>query len=80
MTVSAHFDGKVLIPDKPLNLPTNQALILHIEAVADADSSAQESSLSWIAANAVDSEALPTDLSDRHDLYLYSRSSTDEQR
>lgn len=80
MTVSAHFDGKVLIPDKPLDLPTNQALILHIEAVADADSSAQESSLSWIAANAVDSGALPTDLADRHDFYLYGRASTDEQR
>ncbi|MCC6591249.1 MAG: hypothetical protein IT168_31475 [Bryobacterales bacterium] len=76
MTVSAHFDGKVLIPDQPLDLPTNRALILHIEAVADADSSAHESSLSWIAANAVDSEALPTDLADRNDFCLESSSDT----
>ena len=33
MTVSAHFDGKVIVPDEPLDLPPNQALILQIQAV-----------------------------------------------
>ena len=80
MTVSAHFDGKVIVPDEPLDLPPNQALILQIEAVGGRDVSSEESSLAWIAANAVDSEALPVDLADRHDHYQYGLSSSDEQR
>ena len=79
MTVSAHFDGKVIVPDEPLDLPPNQALILQIQSVGGKDISTEESSLAWIAANAVDSDALPVDLADRHDHYLYRRSSADEQ-
>ena len=79
MTVSAHFDGKVIVPDEPLDLPPNQALILQIQAVSEEDVPAEESSLAWIAANAVDSDALPVDLAVRHDRYLYGRSSVDEQ-
>jgi hypothetical protein len=74
VTVNAHFDGRVIVPDEPLDLPPNQALILEIQTVADQDASAEEPSLAWIAANAVDSEALPRDLADRHDHYLYGRS------
>ncbi len=80
MTVSAHFDGKVIVPDEPLDLPPNQALILQIQAVGSKDDSAEESSLAWIAANAVDSDALPADLADQHDRYLYGRSSEDDQQ
>lgn len=76
VTVSAHFDGKVIVPDEPLDLPPNQALILQIQPVREAE----ESVLSWLAANAVDSEALPADLADRHDHYLYGCSSRDEQK
>ena len=80
MTVNAHFDGKVIVPDEPLDLPPNQALILQIQAVGGKDAPAEESALAWIAANAVDSDALPADLADRHDHYLYGRSTGDEQR
>lgn len=80
MTVNAHFDGKVIIPDEPLDLAPNQALILQIQPLGGKDVSTEESSLAWIAANAVDSEALPVDLADRHDRYLYGRSPGDEQR
>jgi hypothetical protein len=80
MTVSAHFDGKVIVPDEPLDLLPNQALILQIQTVSGHGVPAEESALAWIAANAVDSEALPVDLADRHDHYLYGRSSGDEQR
>jgi hypothetical protein len=74
VTVSAHFDGKVIVPDEPLDLPPNQALILQIRAVGgNKDLLPDESSLAWIAANAVDSDALPVDLADRHDRYLYGR-------
>ena len=80
MTVSAHFDGKVIVPDEPLDLPPNQALILQIQTVGSQGAPEEESVLSWLAANAVDSEALPADLADRHDHYLYSHSSAREQR
>jgi hypothetical protein len=33
MTVNAHFDGKAIIPDEPLEMPPNQALIVQIERV-----------------------------------------------
>jgi len=32
-TLTAHFDGKVLIPDEPVNLPVDCALELHVEPV-----------------------------------------------
>jgi hypothetical protein len=64
------FDGKVIIPDEPLGLRLNQDLIVQIEPI---EGETEESALAWIAANAVDSEALPSDLADQHDHYLYGR-------
>ena len=71
MTVSAHFDGKVIVPDEPLDLPTNQALIVRIEPVVADAKPAEESALAWLAAHAVANDRLPADLADRHDHYLY---------
>lgn len=48
-------------------------MILQIQPVNCAGEQAEESALTWIAANAADSEALPEDLADRHDHYLYGR-------
>ena len=78
MTVSAHFDGRAIIPDEPLDLPPNQALIVRIEPVG-AFEAADESALAWLAANAVESDGLPVDLADRHDHYLYGCSPEDRQ-
>ena len=80
MTVSAHFDGRVIVPDEPLDLPPNQALIVQIERVGGEPVPSDDSALAWLAANAVDSEVLPADLADRHDHYLYGRSPTDERQ
>jgi hypothetical protein len=80
VTVSAHFDGRVIVPDEPLDLPPNQALIVQIERVGGDALPSDESALTWLAANAVDSEVLPTDLADRHDHYLYGRTPTDERQ
>jgi hypothetical protein len=71
MTVNAHFDGKVIVPHEPLDFPPNQALIVRIEPVVATSEGNGESVLSWLAANAVDSPTLPTDLADQHDRYLY---------
>lgn len=73
-TVNAHFDGKVIVPDEPLNLPPNQPLIVRIEPVGGKHDAGEGSVLSWLAANAIENDALPADLADRHDHYLYGRS------
>ena len=78
MTVHAHFDGKVIIPDEPLDLPPNQALLVQIEPVDPTGEIAEESVLTWLAAHALDSPALPEDLADRHDQYLYGPLTKDE--
>lgn len=46
MTVSTHFDGKVIVPDEPLDLPPNQALRVPIEPL---EGEGEESALAWIA-------------------------------
>ena len=71
ISIHAHFDGKVLIPDDPLDLPLDQALILRIEQVDGNGGKESESSLLWMAENAVDDSNLPADLSYQHDHYLY---------
>ena len=79
MRVNAHFDGKAIIPDEPLDMPANQALILQIERVEPREA-AEESALAWLAANAVEDDALPTDLADQHDHYLYGSPTKDRPR
>ncbi|SPF53993.1 conserved hypothetical protein [Candidatus Sulfopaludibacter sp. SbA4] len=79
MTVNAHFDGRAIIPDEPLDLPPNQALIVHIEPVGTRGT-AEDSALAWLAANAVENDDLPADLADQHDHYLYGCPRKDERR
>jgi hypothetical protein len=31
IAINAHYDGKVIVPDEPVGLPPNQALIVRIE-------------------------------------------------
>jgi hypothetical protein len=71
IAVRAHFDGKVIVPDEPVNLPKGEALIVHVELAPPAPGSGEGSALAWLAENAVDDPSLPTDLSHQHDHYLY---------
>jgi len=34
VAIKGHFDGRVIVPDEPLNLPENQRLIAYVEALA----------------------------------------------
>jgi hypothetical protein len=77
VTISAYFDGRVIVPAEPLNLRPNQLLRLHIEPL---ESGAAESALAWIEANAVQGDTVPTDLADQHDHYLYGRPKKDGLR
>jgi len=69
--ISAHFDGKVIVPDEPVDLPRDRALLVRIEPLPATDSPPIESVLAWLGEHASDSAALPTDLSHQHDYYLY---------
>jgi hypothetical protein len=65
MTINGHFDGKVIVPDEPLDLRPNQAVRIQIEPIEE------PSALAWIVANALDDDSLPVDLAGEHDHYLY---------
>jgi hypothetical protein len=56
------------VPDEPLDLRPDQALVIHIETI---EAEPGESALAWIVGNALDSDTLPADLADQHDHYLY---------
>jgi len=71
ITFNAHYDGRVIIPDEPIDLPPNQALVVQIETRSAEQPPARESALAWLAANASESPDLPSDLSHQHDHYLY---------
>jgi len=64
--ISAHFDGKVIVPDEPVNLPTGQPLRIHVELAVDAKP--KFSDLLQFEADLPDA---PSDLSSQHDHYLY---------
>ncbi len=74
--IKAHFDGKVIVPDEPLDLPRGQRVTVHVDIDAAASSEGIEppkahSALQWMADHAVDDPSLPTDGSYQHDHYLY---------
>ena len=79
MRVSAHFDGRVIIPDEPLDMPPDEALVVDIERLGPRKP-IEESAVAWLAGNAVENDALPTDLADRHDHYLYGSPPKDRPR
>jgi len=35
-TFKAHFDGRMIVPDQPVDLPTGEAFTVHVEARAKA--------------------------------------------
>jgi hypothetical protein len=83
--IKAHFDGKVIVPDEPVDLPKGQQLIVQIKLVQKVDKQVKktakpvkkprrkkpQSVLDWLAENAVEDDDLPTDLAHQHDHYLY---------
>jgi len=64
--IAAHFDGKVIVPDEPLDLPPGQPLRVLVE-VAES-SNARFAAFLRFAADLPDA---PNDLAAQHDHYLY---------
>ena len=72
ITVRAHFDGKALVPDEPVDLPRHEPLVLYVERVGgEAPTLPQASADEWLASNPVDDPSLPSDGARQHDHYLY---------
>jgi hypothetical protein len=71
VAVKAHFDGKVIVPDEPVDLPKDQPLIVQVRLARSRKKPKKQSALDWIAENAVADDSLPADFSYQLDHYLY---------
>lgn len=84
VAIKGHFDGKVFVPDEPVDFPRNRQLILHIESVdtpgtdsaqvpssESAIAEGETDALQWIIEHPLDDPALPKDLSFNLHHYLY---------
>ena len=65
-TIRAHFDGKVIVPDQPVQLPVGQPLRVHLEL--EEPSSPRFADFLRFAADLPDA---PPDVAAQHDHYLY---------
>ena len=64
--IAAHFDGKVIVPDEPVDLPAGQVLRVHIEVPDEND--APFADLTKFAGHL---PGAPQDLAEQIDHYLY---------
>jgi len=67
MTIRAHFDGRVFIPDEPVNLPARTPVTLSIVPTPSAVGSRNGDSLDAFIGRF---DTGITDLAERHDEYL----------
>jgi hypothetical protein len=70
VAIRGHFDGKVFVPDEPVNVPTDRSLILHVEVAPERVPSANKTALDVLDELEGTIDA-PADWSDEHDHYLY---------
>ncbi|MCY3022182.1 MAG: hypothetical protein NTW87_24485 [Planctomycetota bacterium] len=71
IAIAAHYDGKYIVPDEPVNVPRDKPLKVQIELAEARAGTREYSALDWIGDNAVDDPSLPHDLAANHDHYLY---------
>jgi hypothetical protein len=64
--LTAHFDGRFIVPDEPVQLPVGQRLRLHVEVLEPSPPRFAE-----LLDFASDLPEAPPDLSAQHDHYLY---------
>jgi hypothetical protein len=72
MTVlRAHFDGKVLIPIDPVDLPVGRELVVRVDSGDGAAATTFLRRLAELAESAPDNPAAAPDRAAQHDHYLY---------
>ena len=70
--LKAHFDGKVLIPEEPVNLPTDCQLEIQVQALpSQNEPQAPLVRLVELAQEFPFGEQTPNVLAEQHDHYLY---------
>jgi len=71
-TFKVHFDGSVLVPDEPVDLPLNRPLELNVVSLGHpSDAPAALDKLVALAENCPARASNPADLAAQHDHYLY---------
>jgi len=72
-TIKAHFDGKVIVPDQPVELVQGQPLVVHFEPAPQngPPSDSSKHFLDWVVETLVARSELPPDGGVQHDHYLY---------
>jgi hypothetical protein len=68
ISIQAHFDGRVIVPEEPVDLPQHEIFVVRIERPNEPED--RPSALAWLAKLEVE-HALPADLSRQHDHYIY---------
>lgn len=74
MTIKAKFDGRVFVPEEPVNLPVGYELEIVVAATAKEPRPQGGSTLARLAKivkQFPENPDLPTDLAAQHDHYLY---------
>lgn len=66
LSITGHFDGNVIVPDQPIQLPKGQRVALVIQSV-----DAMPAKFAELAQFAADLCDAPDDLASQHDHYLY---------
>jgi hypothetical protein len=67
----AHFDGKVIVPEEPLDIPVDQPLSVRVDLAEPAsdDRASRLAALQRIAARAVEGVDLPAESLSRESIY-----------
>jgi len=78
VAIKGHFDGKVFVPDEPVDLPRGQRLILHVEPAPESNQPAGDA---WSVLDLLSgSVEAPPDWAAEHDHYLYGTPKRSEKK
>ena len=71
VAIKGHYDGKVFVPDEPVDLPRNQSVILHVQATPAPTAPAGNGGFLKTLESLIGSVEAPVDWAAEHDHYLY---------
>ena len=71
VAIRGHFDGKVFVPDEPVDFPRNRPLVLHVEVPVETSTPPAQQGLWQMMKQNVGAVDAPEDWAVEHDHYLY---------
>jgi hypothetical protein len=69
-TIKAHFDGKVFVPDEPVDVPVGESVTVEVPAPAEPKRGTLADIADWVETLPIDPNS-PGDAAAQHDHYLY---------